>query len=78
VLGARGFTGDVVASGVLDGLQKLQDATRSADKSPNTTSAWSSDVKIEAPETGVSILGRAAPGARCGGAEGLTLTPRRL
>lgn len=54
-LAARGFTGDVVASGVLDGLQKLQDATRSADKSLNTTSAWSSDVKIEVPETGVSI-----------------------
>jgi tetratricopeptide (TPR) repeat protein len=45
----------VVASGVLDGLQKLQDATRSTDKSLNTTSAWSSDVKIEVPETGVSI-----------------------
>jgi tetratricopeptide (TPR) repeat protein len=54
-LAARGFTGDVVAAGVLDGLQKLQDATRSADKSLNTTSAWSSDVKIEVPETGVSI-----------------------
>jgi tetratricopeptide (TPR) repeat protein len=54
-LAARGFTGDVVASGVLDGLQKLQDATRSPDKSLNTTSAWSSDVKIEVPETGVSI-----------------------
>jgi tetratricopeptide (TPR) repeat protein len=54
-LAARGFTGDVVASGVLDGLQKLQDATRSTDKSLNTTSAWSSDVKIEVPETGVSI-----------------------
>jgi len=54
-LAARGFTGDVVASGVLDGLQKLQDATRGTDKSLNTTSAWSSDVKIDVPETGVSI-----------------------
>jgi tetratricopeptide (TPR) repeat protein len=54
-LAARGLTGDVVAAGVLDGLQKLQDATRSTDKSLNTTSAWSSDVKIEVPETGVSI-----------------------
>ena len=44
-----------MAAGVLDGLQKLQDATRSTDKSLNTTSAWSSDVKIEVPETGVSI-----------------------
>jgi len=54
-LAAQGFTGDVVASGVLDGLQKLQDATRSTDKSLNTTGAWSSEVKIEVPETGVSI-----------------------
>ena len=54
-LAARGLTGDVVASGVLDGLQKLQAATRGASKSLDSKSAWSSDVKIEVPETGVSI-----------------------
>jgi len=54
-LAGRGLTGDVVASGVLDGLQKLQSATRTPTKILNTTSAWASDVKIEVPETGVSI-----------------------
>ena len=54
-LAARGLTGDVVASGVLDGLQRLQATTRSDAKGLNSTSAWSSDVKIEVPETGVSI-----------------------
>ena len=54
-LASRGLTGDVVASGVLDGLQRLQAATRSASKGLTTKSAWSSDVKIEVPETGVSI-----------------------
>ena len=54
-LAGRGLTGDVVASGVLDALQKLQQATRGSTKSLKTKSAWSSDVKIEVPETGVSI-----------------------
>ena len=54
-LAARGLTGDVVAAGVLDQLQKLQDATRATTRQLNARSAWSSDVKIEVPETGVSI-----------------------
>jgi tetratricopeptide (TPR) repeat protein len=54
-LAGRGVTGEVVAAGVLDTLQKLQDATRSPDASLNTQGAWASDVKIEVPETGVSI-----------------------
>ena len=54
-LAARGVTGEVVASGVLDTLQKLQDATRSKDRQLRTTGAWASDVKVEVPETGVSI-----------------------
>lgn len=52
---ARGLTGDVVASDVLDGLQKLKDATRGPSQGLKTKSAWSSDIKIELPETGVSI-----------------------
>jgi len=55
VLAGRGLTGDVVASGVLDQLQKLQAATHSASKALNTKSAWSSDIKVEVPQTGVSI-----------------------
>ena len=54
-LAARGVTGDVVAAGVLDQLQKLQDSTRSVRKGLNTTSAWSSDITVQAPGTGVSI-----------------------
>jgi hypothetical protein len=44
-----------VAAGVLDALQKLQDATRSQAKGLDTRGAWSSDVKIDVPETGISI-----------------------
>jgi tetratricopeptide (TPR) repeat protein len=54
-LASRGLTGDVVAAGVLDALQKLQDATRSQAKGLDTRGAWSSDVKIDVPETGISI-----------------------
>ena len=54
-LAGRGLTGDVVASGVLDALQRLQDATRAATKALPTKTAWASDVKIEVPQTGVSI-----------------------
>ncbi len=53
-LASRGLTGDVVAAGVLDTLQKLQDATRGG-TGLNTHGAWDGDVKIEVPETGVSI-----------------------
>jgi tetratricopeptide (TPR) repeat protein len=52
---SRGLTGDVVAARVLDALQKLQDATRGVSKGLETKSAWSSDIRIEVPETGVSI-----------------------
>ena len=54
-LANRGLTGDVVAEDLLDALQKMQDATRATDKGLNTRGAWASDVKIEVPETGVSI-----------------------
>jgi hypothetical protein len=52
---ASGLTGKVVASAVLDRLQQLQDATRAATKGLKTKSAWSSDIKVQAPGTGVSI-----------------------
>ncbi|MBV8682580.1 MAG: tetratricopeptide repeat protein [Caulobacteraceae bacterium] len=54
-LAGRGLTGDVVAENVLDALQKMQEATRIADKGMTTRGAWDSDVRIEVPETGVSI-----------------------
>jgi tetratricopeptide (TPR) repeat protein len=54
-LAPRGVTGQVVAADVLDVLQRLRDATRTVTKGLKTQSAWSSDVKIEVPETGISI-----------------------
>ena len=54
-LASRGLSGDVVAKGMLDALQKMQEATRSVDKGLNTRGAWASDIKVEAPGTGVSI-----------------------
>ena len=54
-LASRGITGEVVAAGVLDTLQKLREVTRTTNKGLQSRSAWGSDVKIEVPETGVSI-----------------------
>jgi tetratricopeptide (TPR) repeat protein len=54
-LAARGISGKVAAKGVLDALQKLEDATRASSKGLSTRGAWASDIKIEVPETGVSI-----------------------
>src|SRR5471030_1832300 len=46
---------DSFDSRVLDALEELQDATRAVNGGWTSTNAWSSDVKIELPETGVSI-----------------------
>jgi tetratricopeptide (TPR) repeat protein len=54
-LAVRGINGKVVATGLLDGLQKLQDATRATTQALRTRGAWASDIKIEVPETGASI-----------------------
>ncbi len=54
-LAPTGVTGKVVAAGVLDALQKLADATRTTQKAMQSYSAWSSEIEIEVPETGVSV-----------------------
>ena len=54
-LAARGLTGKVVASAVLDELSRLQDATRSSSDARSLTSAWTGNIKLEVPETGISI-----------------------
>ena len=54
-LAATGISGKVVASAVLDSLQKLADATRGLAKGLAAQSAWSSDIRIDVPETGISI-----------------------
>ncbi len=52
---ARGLDGTVVASGLLDELSRLQDATRSGVQRLDLTNAWASQVKLEVPETGISL-----------------------
>lgn len=54
-LAARGLTGKVVAGGVLDALTRLQAATRSSVVQRNLANAWTNDIKVEVPETGISI-----------------------
>ena len=54
-LAPRGVNGEVVASDLLDGLQTLQSATRSAAKGMQARNAWSSDIRIEVPQTGMSV-----------------------
>jgi hypothetical protein len=54
-LATRGLSGKVVAGGVLDALTRLQAATRSSAAQRNLANAWTSDIKVEVPETGISI-----------------------
>jgi tetratricopeptide (TPR) repeat protein len=54
-LAARGIDGVVVASGLLDALSGLQDATRSNVHRLDMSNAWARQVKLEVPETGVSL-----------------------
>ena len=54
-LASRGLTGDVVASGLLDELTRLQAATRSAAAKRQLANGWTGDIKVEIPETGVSL-----------------------
>ncbi len=51
----RGVDGEVLASGLLDELTRLQNATRSTSAARNLTGAWANDIKVDVPETGVSI-----------------------
>jgi hypothetical protein len=54
-MAAKGLTGDVVASQLLDRLTDLQAQTDSA-RAPNSYSSdWGNDIKIDIPNTGVSI-----------------------
>ena len=54
-LAARGLSGKVIAGGVLDALTRLQAATQSNSEKRHLSNAWTSDIKVEVPETGVSI-----------------------
>jgi tetratricopeptide (TPR) repeat protein len=54
-LAARGLSGKVVAGGVLDALTRLQQATHSNEAARELSNAWTGEVKVEVPDTGVSI-----------------------
>jgi len=54
-LAPRGITGEMLASSLLDTLEKLQEKTRSSAAALSSAGAWAGDIKIELPETGVSI-----------------------
>jgi tetratricopeptide (TPR) repeat protein len=54
-LAARGITGKVVANGLLDELSRLQDATRSSSAARGLSGAWTRNIKLDVPETGVSV-----------------------
>jgi hypothetical protein len=54
-LAPQGLTGDVVAAAVLDKLIVLHDHTRAISRDRETRGAWASDIKIDVPETGVSL-----------------------
>jgi hypothetical protein len=54
-LATDGVTGKVLASGLLDVLTRIQAATRSNAEHRNLSNAWTGDIAIELPETGISI-----------------------
>ena len=52
---ARGINGIVIASALLDELSRLQDATRSSAAARGLTGAWTGNIKLDVPETGISL-----------------------
>jgi hypothetical protein len=54
-LANRGLTGEVVAGKVLDRLTELQFQTNSNRAASSYVNNWGSDIKVQIPETGVSI-----------------------
>ena len=55
VLAPGGVTGKVVASGLLDALTRLQNATRSGMQKRDLSNAWANEVTLSVPETGLSL-----------------------
>jgi hypothetical protein len=54
-MAASGLSGKVVASGLLDELTRLQAATRSAAAKRHLDDDWTGDIKVDIPDTGISI-----------------------
>ena len=54
-LAARGLTGEVIATRLLDRLSALQAQTNSSRAPSSYANNWGSDIKVQIPDTGVSI-----------------------
>ncbi|MGH6876443.1 MAG: hypothetical protein ACREHV_03580 [Rhizomicrobium sp.] len=54
-IASRGLTGRVVASQLLDRLTRMQDETNSVRAADTYRSNWGDDIKVEIPDTGISI-----------------------
>jgi tetratricopeptide (TPR) repeat protein len=54
-LAARGLSGKVIAGGFLDELTRLQASVHANIEKRNLSNAWTSDIKVEVPETGISV-----------------------
>ncbi|MGD0142311.1 MAG: hypothetical protein ABSC92_04065 [Rhizomicrobium sp.] len=54
-LAARGMTGEVVAGRMLDRLSDLQAQTESMRNPGSYTNNWGNDIKVQIPDTGVSV-----------------------
>jgi Tfp pilus assembly protein PilF len=54
-LANQGITGQVVASQMLDQLTIMQNSTQSARPARSYINSWGDDLKVEIPETGVSV-----------------------
>jgi tetratricopeptide (TPR) repeat protein len=51
----KGLTGQVVANKLLDRLTSMQDATNSARARSTFANDWTNDIKVQIPDTGVSL-----------------------
>ena len=54
-MASRGLTGQVVASKTLDELTVLQSAGNASRAAKSFASSWGDDIKVEIPDTGVSV-----------------------
>jgi tetratricopeptide (TPR) repeat protein len=54
-LAASGLNGKVLASGLLDVLTRIQAATRTSAEHRALSNAWTNEIAIDVPETGISI-----------------------
>jgi hypothetical protein len=54
-LAADGLNGKVLAAGLLDVLTRIQAASRANIEHRNLSNAWTNDIAIDVPETGISV-----------------------